>query len=167
MLLLSNLSLQILDSEKQTNGSVSRWLQPKVPRQTPEKHTAAVLPRGWGQKCRGGWVKTQLDSQSNDTVGNSTSCSVGSSSLDLGSLILSAFPPPSTISSLLRSLFKEDWSLFHTIHPSSGSGMRGTQGKAGSFRREKSYHNGTGTLTRFKGKVLMFIKPRSLAGLFI
>lgn len=91
------------------------------------------------------------NSRTGDRVANSTFCSVGSSTLALASLILSAFTPPHP--SPLLSSFKEDWSLFQTIHPSSGSGTRGTQGNVGSwtdFRGGKSYHNSPGTLIRFK-----------------
>lgn len=51
MLLFSNLSLQILDWENKQKDQSSRLLQPNVPLQTPQRHTAAALSRGHVQEC--------------------------------------------------------------------------------------------------------------------
>lgn len=116
MLLLSNLSLQILNSENKQRDQSSRSLQANVPLQTPQRRTAAALPAGRRQKCRetragrmiDGWTAEWmvLDYQKSswrnlrteDRVANSTFCSVGSSALAPASLILSAFTPHTTIS---------------------------------------------------------------------
>lgn len=67
MLLLSNLSLQILDSENKQRDQSSRSLHANVSLQTPQRRTAAALPPGWQQKCRemcAGWM---IDARTADT----------------------------------------------------------------------------------------------------
>lgn len=88
MLLLSNLSLQILDSENKQMDQSCRLLQPNAPLQTPQSHTAAVLPRGWGQKYMDEWMyKKTYGQEEFNKVANSPS----RSTWNHASLILSAF----------------------------------------------------------------------------
>ena len=61
MLLLSNLSLQIQDSENKQMDQSCRLLPLNAPLQTPQRHTAAALPRGQGQKCSDGWMDGWMD----------------------------------------------------------------------------------------------------------
>lgn len=67
MLLLSNLSLQILDSENKQRDQSSRSLQANVPLQTPQRRTAAALPTGWRQKCRETRTGWMIDARTADT----------------------------------------------------------------------------------------------------
>lgn len=171
MLLLSNLSLQILDSENKQMDQSSRLLQPNALLQTPQRHAAAVLPRGWGQKYTDGWIKNiwavgGIQGQETKLL---TLLPVLSDPL-----LWTLHPWSSRLSVLSLTPFSRPCSLLlrrigvysRQSTPVQEVERRRTQGNAGSwmdFRGGKSYHNSNGTLTRFKWRGLRFIKPRSLA----
>lgn len=103
--------------------------------------TATALPSGQGLKCREGQTDKRMDGWMDGKCDGehvklqtffSVRSSFGPHILDPLGFYTTATtfspPPPSWLSS-----FKEDWSLFQTIHPSSGSGARGTQRNAGSW----------------------------------
>lgn len=127
MLLLSNLSPQILDSENKQRDhslSVSEAAQARG-------HSATRRPAAGRREPSIKGSETVADNQTRvrefTGVPNSSFCLVGSSSLALAVLILSTFIPPSLLT------LKGDWSLFQRIQPSSGSGTMRTQGNAGSW----------------------------------
>lgn len=138
MLLLSNLSLQIPDSENKQRDQRCAWVRLR-------RRAAAAPPGG---RLQDGGAGQQRPRGSYRSANNSSGIQESSELFPLLCRILflgprrfdplSLYSPHSSL--LLPLSLNRDWSLFQTIQPSSGSGSTATQGNAGSwtdFRRVK------------------------------